>query len=98
MAAALKTLPRPLLVIAAVFGAAFGYVHLLEDLGEALKPGTEAPAFRLPSLAGGEVDLAWHYPLDEFRDVATGGARPLSATLRRVPSKGWVRDKGRRAA
>jgi len=48
---------RPLLVSAAVVGAAFGYVHMLEDGGHALEPGTEAPAFRLPALAGGEVDL-----------------------------------------
>jgi peroxiredoxin len=56
----MKRLLRPLLVIGAVVGAAFGYVHLLENKGYALKPGTEAPDFRLPSLAGVEVDLLSH--------------------------------------
>ena len=38
--------------------AAFAYVHLAENKGYALQAGSEAPGFRLPSLAGGEVDLA----------------------------------------
>ena len=54
----MNTFLRPLLVIVAVAGAAFGYVHLLENKGYALKPGTQAPPFRLPALSGGEVDLA----------------------------------------
>jgi len=41
-----------------VVAAAFAYVHLAENKGYALKAGSEAPGFRLPSLAGGEVDLA----------------------------------------
>jgi peroxiredoxin len=53
----MKNFLRPFLVIVAVVGAAFGYVHLLENKGYALKPGTPAPTFRLPALAGGEVDL-----------------------------------------
>ena len=53
----MKNLVRPLLVIVAVVGAAFGYVHLLEDRGDPLKEGTVAPAFRLPSLAGAPVAL-----------------------------------------
>ncbi len=54
----MNNLLRPLLVVVAVVGAAFGYVQLLENKGYALKPGTAAPAFRLPSLDGGEVDLS----------------------------------------
>ena len=53
----MKNLVRPLLVIVAVVGAAFGYVQLLENKGYALKPGTVAPAFSLPSLTGGPVAL-----------------------------------------
>jgi cytochrome c biogenesis protein CcmG, thiol:disulfide interchange protein DsbE len=45
-------------IVAAVVAAAFAYVHLAENKGYALKAGSEAPGFRLPSLAGGEVDLA----------------------------------------
>jgi cytochrome c biogenesis protein CcmG/thiol:disulfide interchange protein DsbE len=45
-------------IVAVVVAAAFAYVHLAENKGYALKAGTEAPGFRLPSLAGGEVDLA----------------------------------------
>jgi len=48
---------RPGLVAVVVVGAAFGYVQLLQNKGYALKPGTVAPAFRLPALEGGEVDL-----------------------------------------
>jgi cytochrome c biogenesis protein CcmG/thiol:disulfide interchange protein DsbE len=47
-------------VVAAVVAAAFAYVHLAEHKGYALQAGSEAPGFRLPSLAGGEVDLASH--------------------------------------
>jgi peroxiredoxin len=45
-------------IVAVVVAAAFAYVHLAENKGYALKAGSEAPGFRLPSLAGGEVDLA----------------------------------------
>ncbi len=47
-------------IVAAVVAAAFAYVHLAENKGYALKAGAEAPAFRLASLQGGEVDLASH--------------------------------------
>ena len=45
-------------IVVAVVVAAFGYVYLAENKGYALKQGSEAPGFRLPALAGGEVDLA----------------------------------------
>jgi peroxiredoxin len=45
-------------IVAAVVAAAFAYVHLAENRGYALRAGSEAPALRLPALAGGEVDLA----------------------------------------
>jgi cytochrome c biogenesis protein CcmG/thiol:disulfide interchange protein DsbE len=45
-------------IVAVVVAAAFAYVHLAENRGYALQAGSEAPGFRLPSLAGGEVDLA----------------------------------------
>ena len=45
-------------IVAVVVAVAFGYVYLAENKGYALKKGAEAPGFRLPSLAGGEVDLA----------------------------------------
>jgi peroxiredoxin len=45
-------------IVAVVVAAAFAYVHLAENKGYALKAGSEAPGFRLPSLAGGQVDLA----------------------------------------
>jgi peroxiredoxin len=45
-------------IVVVVAAAAFGYVHLAENKGYALKPGTQAPGFRLPSLGGGEVNLA----------------------------------------
>jgi cytochrome c biogenesis protein CcmG/thiol:disulfide interchange protein DsbE len=54
----MKNALRTVGVVAAVVAAAFAYVHLAENKGYALKPGTEAPGFRLPSLAGGEMDLA----------------------------------------
>jgi cytochrome c biogenesis protein CcmG/thiol:disulfide interchange protein DsbE len=45
-------------IVTVVVAAAFGYVHLAENKGYALKTGSEAPPFRLPALDGGEVDLA----------------------------------------
>ena len=45
-------------IVVVVAAVAFGYVYLAENKGYALKPGTEAPGFRLPALAGGEGDLA----------------------------------------
>ncbi len=53
----MKRLLRPLLVGAAVVLAAFGYVHLAGNEGNALKKGTPAPPFHLPVLGGGELDL-----------------------------------------
>jgi peroxiredoxin len=41
-----------------VTAAALGYVRLVENKGYGLKPGTPAPGLRLPSLGGGDVDLA----------------------------------------
>ncbi len=49
---------RTVAIVVAVVGAAFAYVHLAERKGYALQPGSEAPGFRLPALAGGEFDLA----------------------------------------
>ena len=49
---------RTIGLLAVVVAAALGYVHLAENKGYPLKPGTAAPAFRLPALAGGEVDFA----------------------------------------
>jgi len=49
---------RTLAVVAVVVAVAFGYVRLAENKGYALKAGTPAPLFRLPSLGGGDVDLA----------------------------------------
>ena len=54
MTSALRTVG----IVAVVVAVAFGYVHLAGNKGYALKKGGEAPAFRLPALAGGEVDLA----------------------------------------
>jgi peroxiredoxin len=54
MRSALKTVGTLVVVV----GLAFAYVHLAENKGYALRTGIEAPAFRLPSLAGGEVDLS----------------------------------------
>jgi len=54
----MKNALRTVVIVAVVVAAAFGYVYLAENKGYALKVGTEAPGFRLPSLAGGEVDLA----------------------------------------
>jgi peroxiredoxin len=44
-------------VVAVVVLLAFAYVRLSERKGYALAKGTTAPAFRLPSLAGGEGEL-----------------------------------------
>jgi len=49
---------RTIGIVAVVVAAAFAYVHLAENKGYALAPGSAAPAFRLPALAGGERDLA----------------------------------------
>jgi peroxiredoxin len=49
---------KPLLVIAVALAAALGFSSLQEHKGYALQPGRVAPSFRLPSLAGGEVELA----------------------------------------
>jgi peroxiredoxin len=54
----MKNALRTVAIVAVVVAAAFGYVYLAENKGYALKVGAEAPGFRLPSLAGGEVDLA----------------------------------------
>ena len=54
----MKNALRTVALVAVVVAVAFGYVHLAEKKGYALKTGSEAPGFRLPSLAGGEVDLA----------------------------------------
>ena len=54
----MKNALRTVGVVASVVAAAFGYVRLAENKGYALKAGSEAPGFRLPSLGGGEVDLA----------------------------------------
>ena len=56
----MKDAVRTAALVAVVVAVAFGYVHLAGNKGYALKPGAEAPRFRLPSLAGGEVDLASH--------------------------------------
>lgn len=47
-----------LLVVAVVAAIAIGFVSLQETKGYALRAGSAAPTFRLPSLAGGEVELA----------------------------------------
>lgn len=54
MRAALKAVGTVVVVV----GLAFAYVHLAENKGYALRKGSVAPSFRLPALAGGEVDLA----------------------------------------
>jgi cytochrome c biogenesis protein CcmG/thiol:disulfide interchange protein DsbE len=54
----LKAAPRTLAVVAAVVLLAFGYVRLSENKGYALRRGSEAPALRLASLAGGQGELA----------------------------------------
>ena len=49
---------RTIGIVVVVVAAAFGYVRLAENKGYALKGGGAAPPFRLPSLAGGEMDIA----------------------------------------
>jgi peroxiredoxin len=56
----MKSALRTAVVVAAVVAAAFAYVRLAANKGYALRAGAEAPGFRLPSLGGGEVDLASH--------------------------------------
>lgn len=56
----MKSLFRTLGWIAVVVALAFGYVYLAENKGYALRPGSEVPALRLPSLAGGETSLGSH--------------------------------------
>jgi len=56
----MKDAVRTAALVAVVVAVAFGYVHLAGNKGYALRPGAQAPDFRLPSLAGGEVDLASH--------------------------------------
>jgi peroxiredoxin len=53
----MRSVARPLLVVVAVVIAAFGYVRLAERKGYALAEGSAAPAFRLPALAGGDLEL-----------------------------------------
>jgi peroxiredoxin len=45
-------------VVLVVLGLAFGYLQLAGHKGYALQEGTKVPDFRLPSLAGGETELA----------------------------------------
>jgi peroxiredoxin len=54
----MKSTLRTVAVVVVVVVVAFAYVHLAERTGYSLQSGSEAPGFRLPSLAGGEVDLA----------------------------------------
>ncbi len=54
----MKRFLRPVVVVAAVVLAAFGYVHIVENKAYALRKGVTAPLFRLPALGGGELDLA----------------------------------------
>lgn len=46
------------LVVVAAAALAIGFVSLLERKGSALRAGAAAPLFRLPSLAGAQVELA----------------------------------------
>ena len=52
----MKRALRLLLAAVVVLAAAFGYFHMHEGTG-GLPPGSPAPPFRLPSLAGGEVGI-----------------------------------------
>jgi peroxiredoxin len=45
-------------VVALVIAGAFAFVMMQERKGYGLAPGTPAPAFRLPALAGAPVELA----------------------------------------
>jgi peroxiredoxin len=49
---------RTAAIVAVVVALAFGYLQLAGHKGYALQDGSAAPPFRLPSLAGGETDLA----------------------------------------
>jgi thiol-disulfide isomerase/thioredoxin len=51
---------RTAAIVAVVVVVAFAYVRLSHDKGYALRKGAPAPGLRLPSVAGGEVDLASH--------------------------------------
>jgi len=53
----MKNTLRTVALVAVVVAVAFGYVHLAERKGYSLQTGAEAPSFRLPSLAGEEMDL-----------------------------------------
>jgi peroxiredoxin len=53
----MKSALRTVALVAIVVAVAFGYVHLAENKGYALKPGAEAPGFHLPTLAGEGKDL-----------------------------------------
>jgi thiol-disulfide isomerase/thioredoxin len=54
----MKSALRTTAIVATVVAVAFGYVYLAENKGYALKRGSVTPSFRLPSLAGGEVEIA----------------------------------------
>jgi peroxiredoxin len=54
----MKSVLRTVGIVAVVVVVAFGYVYMAGNKGYALKRGSEVPAFRLPALAGGEMDLA----------------------------------------
>jgi cytochrome c biogenesis protein CcmG, thiol:disulfide interchange protein DsbE len=49
---------RTAAIVAIVIVLALGYLQLAGHKGYALSSGTPAPGFRLPSLAGGETELA----------------------------------------
>jgi cytochrome c biogenesis protein CcmG/thiol:disulfide interchange protein DsbE len=49
---------RTAAIVAVVVAVAFGYLQLAGHKGYALQSGTAAPGFRLPSLAGGDTELA----------------------------------------
>jgi len=53
----MKEWVKAALAIAAAFLAAYAFTSLRETKGYGLRSGTPAPTLRLPSLAGGEVDL-----------------------------------------
>ena len=53
----MKSALRTGAVVALVAAVAFGYAHLAERKSLSLETGAAAPDFRLPSLAGGEIDL-----------------------------------------
>jgi len=53
----MKSALRTVGIVAVVVVVAFGYVYMAGNKGYALRKGSEAPGFRLPALAGGEMDL-----------------------------------------